>query len=141
MKLPPLPRRDFFRFQSERLTPVVFSERDKSFAAAREMCGKEVRVEIDCQWDTDRDKKNSCTEFLDNEITLNLHAEVVTSKEDISAQAMEAEGSGRGLTHLVHCFEGTDKRIVEVVHDDNASVDTKIASLPGVHNSKDMWQR
>jgi hypothetical protein len=33
------------------------------------------------------------------------------------------------------------KKLVEVVHDDNSSLDSKIAGLEGVHNSKDMWHK
>jgi hypothetical protein len=96
MKMRRLLKPPFYTFQKLRLGLIVLTMRDDRFARALEQCGPEVRAEIDCQWDTDRDGKNSCTEFLDNKTTLILHAEVVTSKEDIKAQAMETEGSGRG---------------------------------------------
>ncbi|GAQ92878.1 hypothetical protein KFL_011780010 [Klebsormidium nitens] len=113
MKMPPLSKWAFYRFQKHRLAQVVFAMRDESFARALQRCGADVRVEVDCQWDTDQDGKNSCTEFLDNQTTLILHAEVVSSKEGIKAQAMETEGSGRGLLHVKETLEGLARDLEE----------------------------
>lgn len=97
-------------------------------------------METDAQFDTDRDGKWCTVEFLDNETGEVLHVETVTQKESGNSSYSEALGTEKGLRFLQAELTGLGKEIVEIVHDNNTNVDSKIAAIcPQAKNSKDMW--
>jgi uncharacterized FlaG/YvyC family protein len=97
-------------------------------------------LETDAQFDTDRDGKKCIVEFLDNVTGEVLHAEHVTKKEAGKSTYLEALGTEKGLKFLKEELKALGKEIVEVVHDNNTNVDSKISAiLPAAKNSKDMW--
>jgi hypothetical protein len=64
----------------------------------------------------------------------------VTQREAGGSSYSEALGTDKGLKFLKAELESLGKRIVEIVHDNNTNVDSKIAAIvPQAKNSKDMW--
>ena len=118
---------------------VLLVARERRWKLYEELktCGRPVIAVVDARYDSTRNGYHGSVVFMDHICNKVLHVETLTRKDTGSSWAIEDIGFEDGIDELEQVM---GLNIGEVIHDDKASVDSKMRKMPKQKiNSKDMW--